>query len=42
MELGICNKNQASALGAIILGVAKQIIGCTCYERGNLDLSSKG
>ena len=40
-----CNKNQASALEAIILGGAKKILGCsskTCNEavRGDMGLDS--
>ena len=40
-----CNKNQASALEAIILGGAKKILGCSCKTcneavRGDMSLDS--
>ena len=37
-EIWDCNKSQARALGSIILGGAKKILGCsskTCNEVGN-------
>ena len=45
VQFGIINKNQASALEAIILGGAKNILGCssiTCNEavRGDMGLDS--